>query len=400
MAKMINGELPIYSQFGEDIYASDVVQQALYTVVTEIKKLNPRHIKKQGLDVLPSTDRSIQRVLDYPNELMTKSDMLEKITWQVLLNNNAFIYIERDRVTERITGLYPLNPSMITFLEGNRGMYVEMGFKNGDKYTLPYKSLIHIKTHYYKSDLMGGDENGRADNKGLLKTLQLNDILLQGIKKSLQSSFAINGIIKYNTLLDDGRLDERIKEFEQKIQNSTSGLLALDTKADIMQFNRQLKVVDATTLNFIDDKILRHFGVPSCIVSGKYTNEEYRAFYQKTLEPLIINFSEAFTKKIFTEREQTSFDNKIYFYPKELVLMSVSETLEMIKALSPTGTLFENEKRFAFGLEPHADLVGKRLQSLNFVDVDIAREYQLKGVLPTDNKIKEEGEEDDGNKEL
>ena len=37
-AKTMDGFLPIYSQFGTNIYASDVVQQALKCIVNEMKK--------------------------------------------------------------------------------------------------------------------------------------------------------------------------------------------------------------------------------------------------------------------------------------------------------------------------------------------------------------------------
>ena len=57
--------------------------------------------------------------------------------------------------------------------------------------------------------------------------------------------------------------------------------------------------------------------------------------------------------------------------------MTVEQTLEMVNMLSNTGAIFENEKRVAFGLKPIPELEGKRYMSLNWVDVDIANQYQL-----------------------
>lgn len=382
-AKMLNNTVPIFSQFGDDIYASDVVQQALYTIVTEMKKLTPKHVRRNGFDFEPVYS-DIQRVLNDPNELMTKSDFVEKITWQVLLNYNSFIYIERDS-NGKIQSLWPVSPTQVTFLDGGGKMYVQMYFKNGSNYILPYDSFIHIKTHFSVNDLMGGNEQGQPDNQALLNTLSLNDILLQGVKKALKTSFAINGIVKYNTMLDNGSMDEKIKEFESKLQNSQSGILGIDMKSDVVQFKRDISIVDDATLKFIDDKILRAFGVPSEIIRGDYTTEQYESFYQKTLEPLVINFSEAFTKRIFTKREQQGFDNKIYFYPKELVFMSTSQTLQMVHELGQSGTIYENEKRVAFGLDPLEELIGVRLQSLNYVNVEDARQYQIGDVNSQNN---------------
>ena len=89
-AKTLNGFVPIYSQFGTSIYASDVVQQALKCIVDEVKKLNPTHVRYINSDAIPIKS-TIQDVLDYPNELMTTSEFLEKVTYLLLMNYNAFI---------------------------------------------------------------------------------------------------------------------------------------------------------------------------------------------------------------------------------------------------------------------------------------------------------------------
>ncbi len=375
-AQMLSGNYPIFSQFGNDIYASDVVQQGLYKIVTEMKKLNPRHVRRDGYDYRP-VGGEVQKVLDYPNRLMTKSDMLEKITWQALLNYNAFVYQVRNG-NGKLMELWPIQPVQVTFLEDVRGkLYCKMLFRNGQEYTLPYDSFIHIRTHYAMNDFMGGDENGQPDNGALLETLKLNHILLQGVKKALQASFNINGVVKYNTLLDDGKLEANITEFENKLRNSESGLLPLDMKAEYIPIQRDIKLVDDKTLEFIDQKILRHIGVPLCILQGDFTTQQYEAFYQSSLEHLVINFSEAFTKGIFTLHEMQGFENKIYFQPKELAFMSTSQVLEMINLLGQSGTIFENEKRVALGLEPLEVLTGVRMQSLNYVNIEDARQYQL-----------------------
>jgi hypothetical protein len=113
-----------------------------------------------------------------------------------------------------------------------------------------------------------------------------------------------------------------------------------------------------------------------CILTGDYTKQQYEAFYQKTIEPLAIALSQAFTKKMFTPR-QKSFGNKIQFYTRDCVFMSTSETLEMIRLLGDSGSLYENEKRVCLGLPPLPELEGVRKMSLNYIDVDVAKQYQL-----------------------
>ena len=382
-AEVMSGYAPIFSQFVTNVYASDVVQQAISCIVSEMKKLRPEHIREIGNDIVP-VNSDLQTVLNNPNPRMTTSDFLEKVTWLLLLNYNAFIlptfYEWRDKdgkLKRKYEALYPITPSQVDFIEdaGNR-LFIKFKFNNGQEYTVRYSDVIHIKKNYSVNDFMGGNEQGQPDNEALLKTLNINHQLLEGVAKAMKSSFAINGVVKINTMLDDGKTEAALKELEGKLKKSESGFLPLDLKSEFIPIKKEVQLVHPDTLKFIDEKILRHFGVPLCILTGDYTKEQYEAFYQKTLEPYIISFSQAFTKTLFTDGE-LRHHNKVMFYPKELIFMSVDQTLEMITLLSNTGALYENEKRVALGLRPLAELEGKRYMSLNWIDANNANAYQL-----------------------
>ena len=386
-APTLNGFLPYYSMFGEDIYCSDAVVQALKCIVDEMKKLRPTHVRYAGSDPTP-VKGNIQEVLDNPNPLMTTSELLEKVTWLLLMNYNAFIiptyYVWVDDKTgverRRYESLYPINPSQVDFIEDASGkLYVNFMFWNGYQTTIAYDDVIHIKYNYSVNQYMGGNVMGQPDHKALLSTLELNDTLLKGVAKAMKASYAVNGVVKYNTLLDDGKTEAALAELESKLRNNESGFLPLDLKADFTPLEHKSELVDEPTLKFIDEKILRNFGVPLCILEGDYTKEQYEAFYQKTLEPIIIAISQAITKKLFTDRER-AFGNKVELYPKELIFMTVTQTLEMINLLAPTGAMFENEKRTALGLPPLPELEGKRFMSLNWIDANNADAYQVGNV--------------------
>ena len=384
-APTLDGFLPIYSQFGTNIYASDVVQQALKCIVDEMKKLNPCHVRYVESDPVPVKGSTVQDVLTDPNPLMTTSEFLEKTCWLLLLNYNAFViptyYVWTDPKTgaekRYYTALYPINPTQVDFIEdAAANLFIKFTFWNGETTTIRYEDVIHVRYNYSVNQYMGGNEMGQPDHKALLSTLELNDQLLKGVAKAMKASYAVNGVVKYNSLMDDGKTEQALKDLERKLANSESGFLPLDLKAEFTPLPKTTQLVDEATLRFIDGKILRNFGVPLPILTGDYKKEQYEAFYQKTLEPIIIAISQAFTKKMFTPREK-AFGNKIELYPKALIFMTVSQTLDMIKELSPTGALFENEKRVALGLKPLPELEGKRFMSLNWIDANNANEYQV-----------------------
>lgn len=383
-APTMNGLAPIYTQFGTNIYAYDVVQQALRCVVTEIKKLNPTHVRYKGSDPIP-VKSTIQDVLDNPNPLMTTTDFLEKVAYLLLLNSNAFIipvyytWVDENTGAERryYEALYPVKPTQVDFIQdASDRMFVKFLFMNGETTTIPYDDVIHLRYKFSVNEFMGGSKIGEPDYQGLLQTLQLNDQLLKGIAKAMNASYAVNGVVKYNTLIDNGKTERALQELTQRLQNNESGFLPLDLKADFTPIERKSEIVDTDALKFVDSKILRTWGIPECILNGDYTKEQFEAFYQAAIEDKVKTFSQAFTKSLFTKREK-AFGNRIEFYPKDLIFMTVSQTLEMINSLAPTGAIFENEKRVFLGLRPLPELEGKRYMSLNWIETDKASQYQV-----------------------
>lgn len=384
-AEMLSGRMPIYSNFGNDIYSSDVVQQAINCIVMEMKKLKPCYIKDNGTDVVPVVD-DIQAVLNNPNETMTTSSFIEKMIWTLFLRYNSFVIPtfwewkdDNGNVKRKYERLTPITGQYQTeFVEDASGkLYVNFVFPT-EKYLIKYSDLIHLRLNYSVDEYMGGNEQGMPNHSALIKTLQLNEEMLEGVSRATKASYAVNGVVKINTLIDGDTAEKNLEKLERDLSNNQSGFITLDAKNTYVPINKQIALVDSDTLKFIDEKILRNFGVPLPILTGDYTKAQYEAFYQKTLEPLIIQLSQAFTKCLVSPARQKK-GYKIVFYAESLIFMTVSEKLEMTRFLGDGGVLYDNEKRTAFGLMPLPELVGRRTQSLNYVDVNIINQYQMKG---------------------
>ena len=245
-APTFNGFAPIYGQYGTNVYAFDTVQQVLACIAREIKKLNPTHVRIRDGDPVPVRS-SVQDVLDNPNELMTSAEFLEKCTYLLLLNDNLFIlptyYVWQDEATgaERryYQSLYPIKPSQVDFIQDESGrLFVKFWFWNGETTTVRYSDVIHVRRNFAVNEYMGGGEYGQPDHEALLETLNLNRQILKEIAKAAKASYAVNGVVKFNTLIDNGKTEAALKELERKLQNSESGFLPLDLKADFTPLER------------------------------------------------------------------------------------------------------------------------------------------------------------------
>lgn len=381
-AQFLN-DSPIFSQFGTDVYASDVVQSCVDAIATEISKLTPRHIRTDPNGFQTEVAGSVNRLFKFaPNELMSTRDFLEKITWLLYLNYNAFIYPIYDlipdaqgRQTRYYRGFYPLNPRQVDFLQDESGqLFARFYFPSSD-FTIPYSEVIHLRKRYSLSDIMGGGLNGRPDNTALLTVLDTNDIILQGLGKAIKTSLTVRAILKINTLMDDAAQQKERARFEAALASGASGILPMDLKGEITPLNLTPTIIDKDTLEFLQNKVLNYYGVSPAILSGDFTDEQYQAFYEQTLEPIIISLGQAFSRTIFSDRE-LDVGNELAFYPQKLLFTNTKNRIAVADILGNRGAITNNALLDLFGYPPYEG-GEKRYMSLNFADVDIANAYQM-----------------------
>lgn len=381
---MLSGSTPVFSQFGQNIYASDVVQMCIDKTAKEISKLQPKHIRTDNKGMQSTPKSSFNRLFKYkPNELMTTRDFLEKTVWLLFLNYNAFIYPKFNLIeepnggyTREYTGFYPLNPTTVTFLQDTTDkLFVKLQFANGSDFTIAYSDIIHLRKKYSVNDVMGGGYDGKPDNQALLKVLSINDTLLQGLDKAIKTSLSVRGIVRINTMLDDDKQEKERHRLEEAIDDGTSGIIALDLKGDYIPLNPDPKLIDKETLQFLQNKILNWYDMPVKIFTGEFSDEDYQAWYEQALEPIVIGLGQAFTPTVFSQME-IAHGNEIVFYQRDMQYLSTKSKLELIKIGGEQGLLQDNQKLALLGYPPIEN--GHRItQSLNFIDRELVNDYQM-----------------------
>lgn len=126
------------------------------------------------------------------------------------------------------------------------------------------------------------------------------------------------------------------------------------------------------------------FGVSLPIFLGKYTDEEYTAFWQTACEGLALEITEAFRITVFTPR-QLAYGCTIKCYDKIAQSLSFARRQEIAEMTKEDALLSRDERRELLGYDPDGQ---PTRVSLNYIDVSIANKYQLtalkQGKKPTD----------------
>ena len=364
--------------FGTNISKSDVVKIAIDRIASQCAKLKPRHIKNENDKTVTDKTGKLSFILKHkPNEVMTPYQFIYKVITKLFIDDNSFVYPMFD--DGELKGLYPLNPIMVEpIVDSGNNYYLRFQFENKETFIIPYENIIHLKRFYHDNDIFGGSGH-KGDQEALLKAININENVLQGVENALRSSMQIKGLLKMNAMLNETDKNKQLTSFNEtlreSIKNKGSSIIPIDLKSEYIPLNVDPKLIDKETLEFLNDKILNYFGVSSPIFSSNYSEDEFNSFYEQTIEPLAIQLSEAFSLGLLTDNE-IKRGEQVVFYSERLQYASWNTKVTAIEKLMGLGIMSLNESRALLGLEP-VENGDKRLQSLNYVDATKANEYQV-----------------------
>jgi len=345
--RMLNGFAPVFTTFSGDAYDSDVVRAAVDAIARNAAKLKPKHIRRVN-GRIEEVGSDIEKLLSLrPNPFMDAYTFYYRVVTQLYLKNNSFVFVDFDEVTKKIRGFYPINAATIEFLEYEGSIYVKFHFMGGQQKVLPYENLIHLRRFYYRNDLYG-----EPSDQALYPTLQLIQTTDEGIANAVKSSAFLRGILKFTSMLKPEDMKRQRDLFVQDYLDITNngGVAATDAKADYIPLNNEPKMVDDKQMEAIRKKVYNYFGVNEKIIQSNYTEDEWNAFYESTIEPLAIQMSLEFTSKLFTDAER-SRGNEIIFEANRLQYASMKTKLNL-REMVDRGAMTPNEWRAAMNLAP------------------------------------------------
>ena len=386
--ELVNESIYGFSSYGGDAYSNDIFREAVDAIARNAGKLKGSHVVTYGGERRESSDGKLNRLLQTrPNRYMSAYDFLYKLTTRLFLYNNAFAYLDRDE-SGNIRAIYPITATHVDILSDATGsLFCGFMLRDGREVTLPYDDVIHLRRFFNESEVLGEDNSAIASGIELAQTQ--NDGIISGIK----AGASIRGILSFTQIMSPTKLKEEKEAFVRDYLElgNEGGVIAVDQKMDYKPIDHKPVILDAEQAKQVKTKIYNYLGLTESIVNSSYTEDEYAAFYESTLEPIAIALSQEFTAKVFNDREQ-AYGNSIVFESGRLQFTSNKTKVALIAQLAPYGLLTINQALEILNLPSVAD-GDKRLQALNMIDSKYAAEYQLS--RKPDNRLKEGVEDGD-----
>jgi HK97 family phage portal protein len=362
-----------FEAWSGNIYDSDIVRAAIWTNAKNAGKLSPKHIRRSGdnYEVFPMP--RVRRILTRPNQYMSMSVFINKMVTQALKKNNAFALIKFDS-NGWVSSIYPITYNRVEAVESHGFYFIKFYLPDGTTFTAPYTEIIHLRIHFDEKDIFG-ESNGKALST-IMDVVQTTD---KGIVQAIKRSAVIRWILKFNSVLNPKDKRQQIDDFVKNylsVENS-GGAAATDPRYEAAQVKPENFIPNAAQMDRTKERVYSYFGVSEAILQSKFTETEWNAYYENTIEPFAIQFSEEFTEKLFTERER-EFGNKIIFDSNRLQYASARTKVAVGQFLANIGAAEMDQILEMFNMPPIGGEEGKRrVQTLNMVNAAKADEYQL-----------------------
>lgn len=412
-SKFITANKVMFSSYGNDIHISDIVKTAIHRVAEEVSKCEIKSViqKKNPKRIEVAVDDINEVLAARVNPLCALKDFLYKVAWLTLVNKNCFIYWQYDEVPiegtnyiRRVTkGFYPIEAAAVKMYMSGDEMRLELSNPTQNiVLDMPYADVIHIRHQYGQNAFLGGGTSGKADNRDLLGNLQTMHIIKEAIPKSLEASLSLKGVLSMKTVADVDKKKITREEFENHLFDSKYGIIATDYESDFTPINISATDIPPNIMTFLRDEILSPIGVSVPIWIGKYTDDEFAAFYQTAVEGLLIELQQAMKIVLFTPR-QVAYGHTIKIYDRLVQSLSFNRRQSIAEMSKDDALLSRDERRELIGYEPDGE---PTRVSLNYIDTTIANQYQLEAAgkkenTPQSNKNKgapdKPDKEDDGN---
>lgn len=327
-------------------FESDIVRAAIRPKANAIGKLNAKHVRGSGEAMKINPEPYIKAILEEPNPYMSMQDFLTKMTFQRELNHNAFAYVKRNEMGYPLE-IYPIPYSGIELLEKAGEVFLRFQFWNGQQITVPYVDLIHLRKDFNSNDFFG--DKGTKALKDIMEVITTTD---QGIVAAVKTSAVIKWILKFKSVLKPEDIDEQLKKFTKNYLSmaNTGGAAASDPRYDLEQVKDNSYVPNAAQMDRSVQRLYSYFGVNDAIVQGKWTEDQWNAFYEAEIEPIVIQLSNAFTRAFFTKQKR-AMGNKIIFEANSLQYASMDTKLKLV-AMVDRGAMIPNEWREVLNMGP------------------------------------------------
>lgn len=360
---------------------------------------NATHIARgQVVHVLKDADgriRQIKRNSDYtklfmrPNPLMTAQEFKYAMAWQAQMTNTAFAWIRWDD-RMRPVEIWPLVylEFEIRQLVGRQGYAIALRTPEGERITVSMEDLVILRRKYDGATYTGGS------NEALRGSIEVMHDMYSSLREAMRVSNKVHGLFtQKNAMLATKSAEQAQKDFAKRIKEAedTGGIVALDATEQYTPLNVSTWAANAAQMKELEKRLYTYWRTPEDVVSNTASEQTMMNYFDAIVEPFWEEMGEAFTKALFTRREQ-DFGNAIMVTSAATTGASWATKLNIINSTKEIGLLTKNQYLELLGYPP-VDDGDVAYVSLNYIKSTDMSKYQVGDDGGIDDGTEQDGQD-------
>ena len=345
--KLLSGYTPVFTNWGGELYESELVRAAI--------DARARHISKLNVQVIGSAKPGLQSRLRLgPNAWNTWSQTLYRLSTILDVRNTALIVPIID-LNGDTTGIYPILHKSVSAVQYQGEPWLRIEFYNGDHVAIELRRVGIMTKYQYTNDLFG------ESNRALDPTMDLLNIQKQGIEEGVKNAASYRFMATLsNFISDEDLVKERERFNENNLRKGGGVLIWKNNYKDVKQIEAKPYIADADQVKLITDNVNRYFGVNEEVLENRAVGDSWSAFYEGAIEPFAVQLSEVLTKMLFTQHEREK-GTYIMATANRLQYMSNADKLSVSAEMADRGLMTRNEIREIWNLPPLPPEIGDGL---------------------------------------
>lgn len=385
----VNGSSARSKPYNPEIKTQEMCASIIDCNATHIAKGHLMHVIVDEDEQIKEIKRSSEysKIFRRPNRWMSRQDLIYALAWNLQVCNTAIAWIKWDARMHPIE-VWPLvymNFQIVEFQSGGYG--VTFRDSEGEQQTVRVEDLAIIRRKY------DGSGVSSEDNSAILDTLKLIQNLNESMVNASETNNKIHGILeKKNTMLANPALNNNGEEFAKRMKTAAkTGVLVLDGTESFTAVSDSAWAANAAQIKEVTERVYTYWRTPLDVVNNTANEQTMQNYLDSVVEPTWDEIGEAFTKALFTIREQ-DFGNRMVIYSGVATGASWQTKLNILKDTKDIGILSTNQQLELLGYPP-IEGGDERLISLNYVNADNITEYQMRRIgsdKPKETKNDEE----------
>ena len=359
---------------------TDVEQDATCEAILDT---NATHISRgQIVHVLKDQEgriKQIKRNSEYsklfarPNPIMTAQEFKYAMAWQAQVTNTAFAWIRWDSRMHPVE-IWPLVYLQFEIRElvNKKGYAVAVRTPEGTQVVANMEDLVVLRRKYD-----GATYAGRG-NAALDGSLEMMQNMYASLRKAMEVSNQIHGLFtQKNAMLATKSAEQAQKDFAKRVKEAegSGGIVALDATEAYTPLTVSTWAANAAQMKELEKRLYTFWRTPAEVVDNTASEQTMLNYFDAIVEPFWEEMGEAFTKALFTRREQ-DFGNAIMVTSGAATGASWGTKLNIINSTKEIGLLTKNQYLELLGYPPTED-GDVAYVSLNYIKSTDMSKYQV-----------------------